>query len=333
MSCSKQNSASSVFSLTVSTYCFLLCCVLCWVAQSCPILCNPMDWSPSGSSANGIFQARILEWVAMLSSRSSQLRDQTQVSHTARGFFTIWTTREAHCFLLLLLKCTILTFISLALSAAAAAAAKSLQSCLTLCNPTSYWNMGLFLGWVFQAQERQTVKERQKLSAPSAWALLQHKQGFPFFKLIPEDTDLWWTKILPPHVGPQEKPLRCSGIKIRIRPPVRKSVKCSQAGSWLDLVLQASWETWSHASLKQNSEALLFAGNAHDSSSLKPSTSSSILLSFLPMVGTHEQSYYTLQMESDTFIHFLKGLLWAPGSKANFFPTVNSLPLHSPQPN
>ena len=205
MSCSKQNSASSVFSLTVSTYCFLLCCVLCWVAQSCPILCNPMDWSPSGSSANGIFQARILEWVAMLSSRSSQLRDQTQVSHTAHGFFTIWTTREAHCFLLLLLKCTILTFISLALSAAAAAAAaKSLQSCLTLCNPTSYWNMGLFLGWVFQAQERQTVKERQKLSAPSAWALLQHKQGFPFFKLIPEDTDLWWTKILPPHVETTE---------------------------------------------------------------------------------------------------------------------------------
>ena len=33
-------------------------------AQSCPTLCNPMDWSLSGSSIHGIFQARVLEWVA-----------------------------------------------------------------------------------------------------------------------------------------------------------------------------------------------------------------------------------------------------------------------------
>ena len=44
----------------------------------------------------GILQARILEWVAMPSSRgSSQPRDQTQVSHIAGGFFTVWATREA----------------------------------------------------------------------------------------------------------------------------------------------------------------------------------------------------------------------------------------------
>ena len=41
----------------------------------------------------GILQARILEWFAMSSSRgSSQPRDQTQVSHIASGFFTIWAT-------------------------------------------------------------------------------------------------------------------------------------------------------------------------------------------------------------------------------------------------
>ena len=34
------------------------------VAQSCPILSDPMDCSPSGFSAHGIFQARVLEWVA-----------------------------------------------------------------------------------------------------------------------------------------------------------------------------------------------------------------------------------------------------------------------------
>ena len=35
------------------------------VAQLCPTLCNPMDCSPPGSSVHGIFQARILEWVAI----------------------------------------------------------------------------------------------------------------------------------------------------------------------------------------------------------------------------------------------------------------------------
>ena len=35
------------------------------VSQLCPTLCNPMDYSPPGSSAHGIFQARILEWVAI----------------------------------------------------------------------------------------------------------------------------------------------------------------------------------------------------------------------------------------------------------------------------
>ena len=35
------------------------------VAQSCPTLCNPMDYSLPGSSFHGILQARILEWVAI----------------------------------------------------------------------------------------------------------------------------------------------------------------------------------------------------------------------------------------------------------------------------
>ena len=44
-----------------------------------------------------ILQARILEWIAMPSSRgSSQLRDWTQVSPIVGRFFTIWTTQEAH---------------------------------------------------------------------------------------------------------------------------------------------------------------------------------------------------------------------------------------------
>ena len=35
------------------------------VAQSCPTLPNPMDCTPPGSSVHGIFQARVLEWVAI----------------------------------------------------------------------------------------------------------------------------------------------------------------------------------------------------------------------------------------------------------------------------
>ena len=51
------------------------------VAQSCPTLCNPMDCSPSGSSVQGILQARILEWVATFYTRRSfQPRDWTCIS-------------------------------------------------------------------------------------------------------------------------------------------------------------------------------------------------------------------------------------------------------------
>ena len=65
------------------------------VAQSCPTLCNPMDCSLPGSSVHGIFQARILEWVAISFSRgSSQTRDWTWVFCIVGRCFTIWATRE-----------------------------------------------------------------------------------------------------------------------------------------------------------------------------------------------------------------------------------------------
>ena len=47
------------------------CCQFSSVAQSCPTLCNTMDWGPPGFSAHGIFQASILEWVAVPFSRGS----------------------------------------------------------------------------------------------------------------------------------------------------------------------------------------------------------------------------------------------------------------------
>ena len=66
------------------------------VAQSCPILWDPMNCSLPGSSVHGIPQARILQWVAFPFSRgSSPPRDGTQVSLIVGGFFTSWATREA----------------------------------------------------------------------------------------------------------------------------------------------------------------------------------------------------------------------------------------------
>ena len=66
------------------------------VTQSCPILCDPVGRSPPGFSIHGIFQARVLEWVAIsFSRRSSRPRDWTWVSCIAGRRFTLWATREA----------------------------------------------------------------------------------------------------------------------------------------------------------------------------------------------------------------------------------------------
>ena len=66
----------------------LSCCYR-LVSQSCPTLCDPISCSPAASSVHGIFQAWILELVAIHFSRgSSQPRDRTWVFCTAGRFFT-----------------------------------------------------------------------------------------------------------------------------------------------------------------------------------------------------------------------------------------------------
>ena len=74
-----------------------------FITQSCSTLSDPMDCSPPGSSVHRTLQVRILEWVAILSSRgSSWPRDWTQFCIASR-FLTIWATREVYGTLLLLL--------------------------------------------------------------------------------------------------------------------------------------------------------------------------------------------------------------------------------------
>ena len=66
------------------------------VIQSCPTLCNCLDSSLSGSSVYGVFQARILEWIAISSSRVSLWpKDQTHVSCIGRQILYHWTTWES----------------------------------------------------------------------------------------------------------------------------------------------------------------------------------------------------------------------------------------------
>ena len=74
--------------------------VLCSVTQLCPTLCDSLDCSPPASSVHGTFQAGILKWVAIFSSKgSSQPRDRTCVSCVScitGGFFTAEPLEKPH---------------------------------------------------------------------------------------------------------------------------------------------------------------------------------------------------------------------------------------------
>ena len=105
-----------------------------WKSLSCvQLFVTPWTKSP------GTLQARKLEWVAFpFFMGSSQPRDWTQVSHFAGRFFTSWDTREAWYWF-------------------AAAAAKLLQSCPTLCNPTDGSPQGSPVPGILQARKLEWV--------------------------------------------------------------------------------------------------------------------------------------------------------------------------------
>ena len=121
---------------------------MCSVTQSCLTLCDPMDCSPPGSSGHGIFQARILKWVAISYSRgSSWARGWTCVSCIGRWTHYHCTTWEAQR------------------RNAAVAAAKSLQSCPTLCDPIDGSPSGSAVPGILQAR----TLERVAISFSNAW--------------------------------------------------------------------------------------------------------------------------------------------------------------------
>ena len=92
--------------LYITARCWLyypVCVRVC--AQLCPTLCRPMDCNLLGSSVHGMFQERILEWVAISSFRMSfQPRDWTSISWIGRQILYYWATWEAPYTCLLLLS-------------------------------------------------------------------------------------------------------------------------------------------------------------------------------------------------------------------------------------
>ena len=93
------------------------------VAQLCLTLCDPMDCSRPGFSVHGVFQASVLEWVAISFSRgSSQPRARTQFSRIVDRRFTVWKER------------------------------KVAQSCPTLCDPMDCSRPGFSVHGIFQAR-------------------------------------------------------------------------------------------------------------------------------------------------------------------------------------
>ena len=119
-------------------------CAVCLVTHCVWLFATPWTVARRTPLSMGILQTRVLEWVAMPSSRGSfQPGDQTQISCITGGFFTVWATREAptncaHC------KCRILNSEDLRDSLVPVLHewvnewVKVAQSCPTLCNSMDY---------------------------------------------------------------------------------------------------------------------------------------------------------------------------------------------------
>ena len=149
---------------------------MCFVAQSRPPLCDPLYWSPPGSSVHGILQVRILEWVVIpFSGGFSFPRDQTWVSRIAGRFFTVLTDWKPT----VRKKVIELTFLCSHQFSSVA------QSCLTLCDPINCSMPGLPVHHQLLEftqthvhQVGDVIQPSHPLSSPSAAALnLSQHQG------------------------------------------------------------------------------------------------------------------------------------------------------------
>ena len=132
------------------------------VAQSCPTLSDPMDCSPPGSTAHGILQSGVMEWVASAFSMLKYLE-------TLKSFFS-QVDLSVHC----------------------QSVSSVAQSCLTLCNPMNHTMPGLPVHhqlpeFTQTRAHRDAIQPSHLLSSPSPPAPnpSQH-QSFPVSQLLHE---------------------------------------------------------------------------------------------------------------------------------------------------
>ena len=87
----------ALYPIEVITFFVCVC-----VSQLCLTLCDPMDCSPPGSSVDRVLQVRILEWIAIPTSRGSSCpKDQTWFSCFVAGFFQSFTVDQNSTYLLI----------------------------------------------------------------------------------------------------------------------------------------------------------------------------------------------------------------------------------------
>ena len=137
------------------------------VAQSCPTLCNPMDYRPPGSSVHGILQARILEWVVIaFSSLTLLLLLLLSCFSRVRLLATPWTAAYQAPLSMGFSRQECWSGVpSPSLMVKTAAAAKSLQSFPTLCNPIDGSPPGSPIPGILQARTLEWVA----ISFSNAW--------------------------------------------------------------------------------------------------------------------------------------------------------------------
>ena len=147
-----------------------ICSSCCLITKSYLTLSGTMDCSSPDSSVHGIFQERILDWVAISFSRgSSWPRDQTHVSYIGRQTLPLSHQKSLYC-----------VFSSAQFSSVA-------QSCMTLCNPMNCSTPGLTVHHQLQSppkpmsiEPNDVIQPSHPLLSPSppALSLSQHQGLF-----------------------------------------------------------------------------------------------------------------------------------------------------------
>ena len=134
--------------------------------QSCLTLCDPMDGSPPGSTVPGILHARTLEWVAISFSNAWKWKVKVKSLSCVWLFATPWTAAHQAPPPMGFSRQEYWSGVPLPSPVAAHAAAKSLQSCPTLCDPIDCSPPGSSAHGIFQARGQKMPKywDRQQIS-------------------------------------------------------------------------------------------------------------------------------------------------------------------------